>query len=82
VAAGRHLYRRLGLSGDCFQRSEVQDEAILGLGLDALRDPLIRNEALQVAQSWALSNSGYLAGRFSAGAVTSYASGTGIRWRA
>jgi RHS repeat-associated protein len=77
-SAAKHIYWRSGLAGKCEQQNEIQDEAVLGLALNSLRIPAVRNAALSAGESWALNNKAYLAGRMSAGLVTSTVTGVGL----
>ena len=76
--AVKHIYRRSGLAGLCAKKREIIDEALLGLGLNALAQPVVANYVVDRAESWALDHKAYIAGRFSAGTITSGATGVGI----
>ena len=62
----------------CHQQHEIEDEAALTLALNSLRIPAVRNVALSAAKSWALDHKAYLAGRTSAGLVTSTVTDVGL----
>ena len=75
-AAG-HMYRRSGMAGSCLQQRAIENEAALAAALLALSNRAVANQAGAAAKTWASNNKAYLAGRLSAGGVTSAVTGVG-----
>lgn len=75
--AAEHMVRRSGLAGECEKLRAQEEEAVLGAALRALSDPDVANKAATAAGNWAADHKAYLAGRLSAGAITSGATGIG-----
>jgi hypothetical protein len=72
----KHVYWRTGLAGSCLQMREVRDEAIAAFALHEIAtNPQVRAQVESLAEDWAKNNKAYLAGRLSAGVVTSTLAG-------
>ncbi|WP_073465792.1 RHS repeat domain-containing protein [Rhizobacter sp. OV335] len=75
--ASKHMYQRAGFAGECRQRRAIENEAALAGGLLALSNPTIAANAVAQLGNWAANHKAYLAGRLSAGGVTSTVTRTG-----
>lgn len=75
--AATHGWRRAGFSGDCEKQRALEEEEILGAAVRAFSVPGVAPEVAAKATSWAASHKAYVAGRFSAGAITGALTGLG-----
>lgn len=74
-----HVGERSGAFGDAAKNNAINSEAALALAIREVgTNPKVAARAWCETKNWAKNNKAYLTGRFSAGDVTSYATGLGL----